>query len=347
MRLTYPRFILQVMLLSSVTGLAFSKSLIVSVAPSLPKPVATFEKTDQKLPVKRHKFYSNIKPLKQGYNKISPEQQAKIEKAARLKEQRKKLLESQKIPTKNQAWTDVFKFIAKVSGLNLKYEPAKNQLEFELKLAKGYYDLAYVNPLQFDAFRDFPGYQAQVKRKSQPLRGIIFVKRNSSITSLAQLRGSTIAFPGLLNYAASIIPRESLNRLQFKIIPQFLANANTVYYEVAREQYVAGAGTEESFLAQPPEIRSALIKIWDSPGFSPYAFVAHPRVPFFSLVKLKQAMVDMDKTEKGKKLLKYIFVNNGFEVARDSDWDEVKQINLDILNGSNAQTKAPASRIGE
>ena len=48
----------------------------------------------------------------------------------------------------------------------------------------------------------------------------------------------------------------------------------------------------------------------------------------------------MIKNEDAKKLLPYIFVDNGFEVARDSDWDEIKLIDLNELNGSNKNTQA-------
>jgi len=169
---------------------------------------------------------------------------------------------------------------------------------------------------------------------------MVFVKKVGAISSFSELRGATIAFPGLLNYAASVIPRESLYRLNFDITPQFLASSDLVYSEVINNQYIAGAGTEESLKAQPPEIRNSLKVVWNSPGFSPHAFVAHPKVPFFSLIKLKKAMVQMVKSQNGKDLLRHIFIQNGFEVAKDSDWDEVKHINLDIINGNTKTTNA-------
>jgi len=309
------------------TNLAFSAPLIIGIAPSLPEPIAELEVLDDK-PSKKQKILNR---------KLSGNAEPKPEPKALIREI---------LPTKEQAWQRIFSYIETESGLELQFEPATSQLDFELKLAKGYYDLAYITPLQFNAFRDFPGYQAQIKRKSQPLRGIVFVKKNGPITTLADLRGSTIAFPGLLNFSGSIIPRESLQKLNFEIIPQFLPNANSVYAEVANGQYVAGGGTEESFHAQPAEIKNRLRMIWDSPGFSPHALVAHPRVPFFTLVKLKRALVGMNKDDESKKLLKHIFVDNGFEAARGADWDEIKSIDLNRLNGAPESTQAPEPKLG-
>ncbi len=293
----------------------FAKQLIVGIAPSYPVPVSIYTPETIEPSIKKLKSEKDALPIKKPTN-------------------------IDIVPGKNEIWVEVFSYLSKETGLDLKFEPATSQLDFELNLAKSYYDLALVSPLQFDAFRQNPGYQAQVKRKAQPIRGIIFVKKNGKIKSFSELRDAIIAFPNPLNFESSIAPRESLKRLNFNIIPQFLSSEAAVYKEVINEQYIAGSGTHENFLAQPIEIRNSLKVVWDSPGFSPHAFVAHPRVDFFSLVKLKRAFVDMIKNEEAKKLLPYIFVDNGFEVARDSDWDEIKLIDLNELNGSIQNTQA-------
>jgi ABC-type phosphate/phosphonate transport system substrate-binding protein len=291
-----------------------SKTLVVGVAPSYPEPVPQFI----------------IPP---------PEIKEKKLKTAHAPETPKPTLPEEKVPGKNEIWQQVFAFISEETKLNLVFEPASSQLDFELKLAKSHYDLAYVTPMQFEAFRTNPGYQAQIKRKAQPIRSIIFVKKNSRIKTFADLRDAIIAFPNPLNFESSIVPRESLKRLKFNIVPQFLESESAVYQQVIHERLKAGAGTHENFRAQPVEIQNSLRVIWDSPGFSPHALVAHPRVDFFSLVKLKRAFVDMIKNEEAKKLLPYIFVDNGFEVAKDSDWDEIKLIDLNELNGSVRNTR--------
>lgn len=308
-------YFLALFLITSITfQSAVAETLIASVAPSYPIPVSLQAPPEEP---------TGIKKLKSQLKDDKPTSK----------------LTQEDIPSKNEAWAQLFAYISKKSGLDIKFEPASSQLNFELNLAKSYYDLAVVTPLQFDAFRENPGYQAQVKRKAQPIRSIIFVKKNGAIKSFSELRDSIIAFPNPLNFESSIVPRESLKRLKFNIIPQFLASEASVYKEVISEQYIAGSGTHENFLAQPIEIRNSLKIVWDSPGFSPHPFVAHPRVNFLSLVKLKRAFVNMIKDEEGAKLLPYLFVDNGFEVARNSDWDEIKLIDLNELNGSPRKNK--------
>lgn len=254
--------------------------------------------------------------------------------------------QSEIVPTKSEAWQAVFDYLAIETNLEFDLDIANSQLDFELKLAKGHYDMAYISPLQFIAFNDFPGYKAIVKRKAQPIRGMIFVKRNSRIKSLTELRGAIIAFPGLLDFSSSIVPRESLQRLKVDIIPRFLSSEKQVFAEVARGLFIAGGGTRTGFDAQPSEIKNNLRIIWDSPGFSPYAFVAHPRVPFFSINKIQRAMIKMNKREAEKALLPYIFVDNGFEVAKDRDWNEINLIDINSLNGSPEKVQVSEPRIG-
>ncbi|MFT6123861.1 MAG: ABC-type phosphate/phosphonate transport system substrate-binding protein [Oleiphilaceae bacterium] len=302
---------------------ATAEPFIVGVAPSIPSP----------LPQIKADPYSSLKKQikKKQLSNTSPDSESAPHEI---------------VPSKTQAWQAVFDYLAKEANLEITFEPTESQLDFELKLAKGHYDIAYVNPLQFAAFHDYPGYKAIAKRKAQPLRGMIFVKRHGPITTLAQLREATIAFPGLLNFPASVVPRESLQRLKVNVIPRFLRSEEQVFHAVANGSFIAGAGTEAGFNAQSKAIKNTLHTIWKSPGFTPHAFAAHPRVPFFSINKLQRAMIKMNKRDQGKALLPYIFVDNGFEVARDSDWNEVNLIDLEVLNGASQKVNVPEPKIG-
>jgi len=302
-------FLLIILLLANIAGpqTALSETYIVSIAPSLPEPI--LQRDD------------NAKTTLQ-INSVDTSSQFTI------------------LPTKEEAWQDVFDYIGSKAGLNFKFEPAKSQLDFELKLAKGYYDFAYMNPIQFINFNQFPGYKAVAKRKAQPIRGMIVVKKTGPISSLTELREATFVFPGPLNFPASIVLRESLKRLKVNIISEFLASQDQVYSAVANADFIAGGGNHESFEALAPEAKNALRIIWDSPGYTPYAFSAHPRVPFFTIIRVQRALIGLTKHEKGRVLLPDIFVDNGFEVARDSDWHDARLINLEELNASSGKTPA-------
>lgn len=284
------------------TGLyapASANDLIIGIDPSLPEP--TPEYLEDRSELERKKF-GKIR-----YERVDP-----ISKA--------------------QAWEAVIGILAADSRIDLKLEHSSSQLDFELKLAKGYYDLAYMNPMQFVRFNHRSGYKAMAKRKSQPLRGLVVVKKDSPISGLRDIGKQVIVFPGLLDFQASIAPRQSLKKLDISYTPHFVAGPIEAYEGVLSGQYSAAAGTAESLKWLAPPVRDTLRIIWDTPGYTPHAFAAHTRLPFYSLIRLQQALVGLIKTETGKKILPLIHARNGFEVAKDAEWHDARQINLTELN---------------
>jgi len=236
------------------------------------------------------------------------------------------------VPEKSDAWRAILAYLSKKSRLDLQLVPIDSQLDFELKLAKGELDFAYLTPLQFVNFNNHPGYHAVVKRKAQPLRGMIVVSAKSPFQTIKDLHDKTLAFPGLLDFPASIATREGLRQLDIQVQPRYLDSASAVYAAILEGKYPGGGGTYASFQALPPQQQDQLRVLWNSPGYTPYAFAAHPGVPFYSIITLQRVMVGMIKDPAGQALLKPVFVDNGFEVASDGDWHDARMIELETLN---------------
>lgn len=291
--------------LALLSPFTFCETLIVGVAPSIPGALAKYTID------------------------TSVEQTKRFQKLRYRKSQ---------VPSQQQIWQSLVEYLSQETTLALQLDSASSTLDFELKLAKGYYDLAYMLPTQFASFSLRPGYKAIAKRKAQPLRGILVTRAQGPIQSLRQLRSKSITFPGLLDFAASIAPRHSLLKLNFPIQASFVASQDLSYQQVLDGSALATGGTRESFEALHPDTREQLKIIWDTPGYTPYAFAAHTRTPFFSIIKLQRALAGMTKTEKGKALLPLLLVENGFETAKDSDWHDAADIDLDSLNHAPAIT---------
>ena len=236
------------------------------------------------------------------------------------------------LPTKTQAWQKVFNYLSTKSGVDLKFEPASSQLDFELKLAKGRFDLAYMSPVQFVNGNQAGSYKALAKRKSQPAKGLIVALKDGPIKSLRDFEGKVVAFPGLLNFSSSIIPRRSLEQLNIHVKPHFTGSHLQAMQLVLNGAVLGAAGTQASIALLSPPQKDKLTIVWDTPSFTPHAFARHTRVPFYSQIRLQNALVGLIKTEQGKRLLPTIHINNGFETATDSDWEDVESIDIDSLN---------------
>lgn len=234
---------------------------------------------------------------------------------------------------KETAWQRTINLLEQQSRLDIEIEYPTGLLDFELKLAKGYYDLAYISPIQFASFNTRNGYKAVAKRKAQPLRGLVVIRAdNTAVQSLRDLKGQTMVFPGLLDFESSIAPRVSLHKLSIPYIPEITKDAETAYQQVLDGMAPSAAGSRISFQSLPPPKQQQLKIIWDTPGFTPYAFAAHTRVPVYSLIRLQKALVGLTKSDTGRELLPLIHASNGFEVAKDSDWHDVRDIDLNQLN---------------
>lgn len=63
-------------------------------------------------------------------------------------------------------WGPLFKHLGEKSGYTIRFKTAPNIPEFERRLSRGEYDLAYMNPYHYTVFGDQPGYRAFAKRQT-------------------------------------------------------------------------------------------------------------------------------------------------------------------------------------
>ena len=239
-------------------------------------------------------------------------------------------------PTREQAWQAVIKELSQRSGVDLKLVIPKERLAFELAMNKGEFDLAYLDPMQFVAFKQHPKYNAFAKRRAQPIKGLIVVRQDSSSTDINELKAATIGYPDPLSFGGSIVPRESLRRIGVDYQPKFYASADLTFKALLKQEVAAIATRDEDLKGQDLSTQQKVKILWSSPGFTPYAFAAHPRVSFFTINRLQRALINMDRTEEGRNLLADIFVANGFETASNSDWHDVESIDINKLPGATA-----------
>lgn len=238
----------------------------------------------------------------------------------------------QDMPSRAQVWKSLIKQLEQKTGLQLNLHMPSSQLEFERNLAQGKYDVAYTTPLQFLAAADAQNYRALAKRKAQPLRALIVVKKLDDARTLRDIENDVTGFDSILNYSSSIITRYSLKRLDIELPMQLFDSEKALFNGLASGRVRAISIAESSFYALSPDRQEQLKILWETPGFAPFAFISHPRVPFYSINKLQRAMVNLNRSGKNQELVEQLGALNGFEVARNSDWLDARGIDLNALN---------------
>ena len=229
-----------------------------------------------------------------------------------------------------EEWGPLLAELSRRSGVPLVFRTAPSIPGFEERLAKGAYDLAYMNPYHYVVFHKAAGYQAFAKEQDRRLKGILVVRKSSAYQRPADLAGKTVVFPAPAAFAASILPQAEFGRLKIAIDARFVASHDSVYRAVASGLQEAGGGIQRTLEASPPEVRDALRVLSETPAYTPHAFAAHPRVPGERVAKVLAAMVSMASDETGKRLLLPLAFK-GLDGAQDKEWNDIRALDIDLL----------------
>lgn len=200
------------------------------------------------------------------------------------------------------------------------------------------YDIVQYN--QYHYIRSEKSYQVIAHNKEfgkSTLAGTIYVRKDSGITRLAQLRGRTVLFGGgedaMIGYIAPIymILQAGLKKSEFKT--QFAVNPLNSVIGVYNKQADA-AGSGDGVLDQPA-LKNAIntdeltvLAVTEQLLHLPLA--VKRTVPANLRESIRSALVDLENSEAGKKVLKSA-VLTGIGKAEDKDYDPHRKIVRAVL----------------
>ncbi|MGB0749478.1 MAG: phosphate/phosphite/phosphonate ABC transporter substrate-binding protein [Magnetospiraceae bacterium] len=217
---------------------------------------------------------------------------------------------------------------------------AADYTTFERHLAAEEYDLVHLNQSQYIKARDRSGYDAIIQNEEfgEPsLRAAIFVRADSGIDSLQDLRGKTIAFGGnkdaMVSYIIPTFLMRKANILEGDYKEKFASNPPSALMSmIIRESEAAGAGEKRLQLPliakriAPGSVKALAV----SDAFSHLPWAVHPRVDPHTKAQLRDLLLALEETEKGRKILSTAKLT-GFNPAADADYDMHRLI-LDLMN---------------
>ena len=228
-------------------------------------------------------------------------------------------------------WGPILEKLNRDTGLTLKFVTAKNIPTFEKRLAEGLYDFAYMNPYHYTVFSANPGYVALAKQRDKQIQGIMVARKDSPLKTIEELDGSLLAFPSPAAFAASILPQAQLQMSDVSYTPKYVSSHDSVYLAVARGLMPAGGGVMRTFRNTDPAVREQLRIFWKTEKYTPHAFAAHPDIPEATRQLVQHALESIESSDNGMQLLKSISFK-GIEKAIDTDWNDVRGLNLTTLD---------------
>lgn len=224
-------------------------------------------------------------------------------------------------------WDPFINYLNKQTGNNFIFKTTKSIVDFETNLSKGLYDFVYLTPSEYIKFHQSQGYSAFAKVKDLKLRWIVFATNNSHISSINDLSHRQVLFPEL-DSPIIINPLKTLEKKGINVTPIYIKTHEEIYNSVSQSLYNVGIGIDHTFKIMPNSVRSNLKIIWTSDSFQPNAFASHPRVPFDVVDNLRNVLINIADTDDNRMILDTIRFCTGFEVAKDSDWNSIREMEI-------------------
>ena len=200
-------------------------------------------------------------------------------------------------------WGPIAAAVKRDAGVTLVLRGNVSIPEFERQLYAGAFDFAYMNPYHFVRANRAQGYHARLRDFAQALQGVLVVRKDSPIRSVAELDGRKIAMPAPNALGAALIPRAEFSR-KFRIKPviSYVKSHSSVYRSVVAGTVDAGGGVEHTLNAENDAIRSQLRILYKTLEVPPHTLAVHPRVSSEIADKVVAAMLRFAATPEGAKL---------------------------------------------
>ncbi|MDO6681487.1 phosphate/phosphite/phosphonate ABC transporter substrate-binding protein [Oceanobacter sp. 5_MG-2023] len=224
-------------------------------------------------------------------------------------------------------WTPLLRVISDETGVAIRFATAPNIPAFEQRVRDGLYDIAYMSPYHLTVFADDPGYVPLVRVQNRQIKGIIVVNQASTLTRLDELHGQTLAFPSVGAFAATLLTQASLGLKGIDFGSQYVGSHDAVYQAVAAGFYPAGGGIIRTFNLLDTSIKDQLRVLWTSPGYTPHAIAAHPRLSPALRQRLVAAFTELPH-EPGIDTTLEALGMEGFIAAQYADWNDVRALHI-------------------
>lgn len=229
-----------------------------------------------------------------------------------------------------EQWTPLMRFLSEHLGQPVRFSTAPDIPTFEKRVREGHYHIAYMNPYHYVEFSRQSGYRSIAREGNKSITGLVVVGENHPAETLEDLDGGTIAFPAPAAFAATILVKAELKRLGVSYTPRYISSHQSVYLNVHRGFAMAGGGIERTYNLAVREGLSGLRVLWRSEGFTPHAFAVHPDLPEKQAASIQRALIEMGNHAEGQALLERANLQP-LVIAADSDWDDVRELGLDVL----------------
>lgn len=199
-------------------------------------------------------------------------------------------------------WNPIVRYVSQKSGVRMNLKLGRTSADTTSFVLAREVDFAFTNHL-FSPERTKMGWTVFGRRNAAPVRAQIVVPADSAITSLAQLAGGTVVFPGPEALVAYKVPYAQLLREKVAVNVAFAGNMDAAFTQLASGRaQAAGANSQLVQNYRGREDKSFRV-LWSSAPFNDLALMASPRVPPAQVRAVAAAFLGMHRDPEGRRIL--------------------------------------------
>ncbi|MGZ5007203.1 MAG: phosphate/phosphite/phosphonate ABC transporter substrate-binding protein [Methylobacter sp.] len=219
---------------------------------------------------------------------------------------------------------------ANMPEANFILEASRNYEDFDKKLYSGHFDFAMPNPYQtVNSLKH--GYRVFGKMADDDdFRGIILVRRDSGINTVADLKGKTVCYPAPTALAATMMTQYYLHThgidINRDIENRYVGSQESSIINVLRGHVAAGTTWPvpwKTFSKENPQLAAQLEIKWQTEPLQNNAWVVRKELPKEITDKLAVLLFNLDRHPQGLAMLARIPITR-FEPANDATYGPVQ-----------------------
>lgn len=203
--------------------------------------------------------------------------------------------------------------------------------EFEQALNAGTYDFAFANPFHAVIAHEQVGYSPIIVDSRRQLNGILVVRADSNVTSLADLEGMRVVFPAPNAFGASLLTRQDLRQNNVNVDVEYVGTHSNVYRQVALGMAVAGGGVNNTLVRENDSLRERLRVLHQTRAFPAHPILAHPDVPEDVAAAFQTAMLAFAQRPDAEVLLQAIQIPEPRPADYQIDYAPIAELRLQEL----------------
>lgn len=216
-------------------------------------------------------------------------------------------------------------------GVRIKLEASRSYADFERKLYSRQFEFALPNSMQIGKSTEEFGYHAFAKMDDDSkFCGIILVRRDGGIRTVADLKGKSVSYPAPTALAATMLPQVFLKEngldLHRDINNIYVGSQESSILSVYLGKVAAAATWPPpwiKFQHDFPDKAAQLEVKWSTRGLPHNGFVARDDMPPALVDRVRALLVHMQDSEEGRALLARVPVDR-FVPADDATYQPTR-----------------------